>query len=113
LSNASILAVTVSFVDVENGASDAVMTDADLIFGGAFHIHHHHQHGLDGEKQVDGNGNGGTDTIGMAGLSIKAGQQHLKTLTTNLATNITNSLPPGFTSTLQQEVKQKKEALLM
>jgi hypothetical protein len=39
LSNASLLAVTVSFVDMD-GATDAIITDADLIFGGGFHGAH-------------------------------------------------------------------------
>lgn len=36
LSNASLLAVTVSFTDID-GACEAIITDADLIFGGGFH----------------------------------------------------------------------------
>lgn len=37
LSNASMLAVTVAFGDVDNGCSEALLLDADLIFGGGFH----------------------------------------------------------------------------
>jgi hypothetical protein len=37
LSNASLLAVTVKYVDLDNGCSEAVVVDADLIFGGGFH----------------------------------------------------------------------------
>ncbi len=37
LSNASMLAVTVAFKDIPGGCSEAVMLDADLIFGGGFH----------------------------------------------------------------------------
>lgn len=37
LSNASMMAVTVAYLDKENGMSDAVIIDADLIFGGGFH----------------------------------------------------------------------------
>lgn len=36
LSNASLLAVTVSFTEID-GACEAIITDADLIFGGGFH----------------------------------------------------------------------------
>eukprot|EP01034_Spumella_vulgaris_P021476 gene21476-27511_t len=39
LSNASLLAVTVSFID-DDGSTDALITDADLIFGGGFHGAH-------------------------------------------------------------------------
>jgi hypothetical protein len=37
LSNASLLAVTVKYADLDNGCSEAVVVDADLIFGGGFH----------------------------------------------------------------------------
>jgi hypothetical protein len=37
LSNASMLAVTVAYKEIEGGCSEAVMLDADLIFGGGFH----------------------------------------------------------------------------
>jgi len=37
LSNATLLAVTVRYRDLENGASEAVILDADLPFGGGFH----------------------------------------------------------------------------
>jgi hypothetical protein len=37
LSNASLLAVTVKYVDLDNGACEAVVVDADLLFGGGFH----------------------------------------------------------------------------
>lgn len=37
LSNASLLAVTVKYTDLDNGCSEAVIIDADLIFGGGFH----------------------------------------------------------------------------
>ncbi len=36
LSNASLLAVTVSFVEMDS-STEAIITDADLIFGGGFH----------------------------------------------------------------------------
>jgi hypothetical protein len=37
LSNASLLAVTVKYTDLDNGCSEAVVVDADLLFGGGFH----------------------------------------------------------------------------
>eukprot|EP00598_Pedospumella_elongata_P005723 CAMPEP_0184980830 /NCGR_PEP_ID=MMETSP1098-20130426/10714_1 /TAXON_ID=89044 /ORGANISM="Spumella elongata, Strain CCAP 955/1" /LENGTH=577 /DNA_ID=CAMNT_0027504313 /DNA_START=415 /DNA_END=2148 /DNA_ORIENTATION=- len=37
LSNATLLAVTVRYRDLENGSSEAVILDADLPFGGGFH----------------------------------------------------------------------------
>eukprot|EP00428_Durinskia_dybowskii_P076483 CAMPEP_0170355624 /NCGR_PEP_ID=MMETSP0117_2-20130122/741_1 /TAXON_ID=400756 /ORGANISM="Durinskia baltica, Strain CSIRO CS-38" /LENGTH=1335 /DNA_ID=CAMNT_0010609673 /DNA_START=108 /DNA_END=4115 /DNA_ORIENTATION=- len=37
LSNATLLAVTVKYHDLEQGSSDAMILDADLLFGGGFH----------------------------------------------------------------------------
>ena len=37
LSNATLLAVTLHFLDLPNGNTDATILDADLIFGGGFH----------------------------------------------------------------------------
>jgi len=93
LSNASLLAVTVSFVDVEHGLSDAILLDADVIFGGGFNAHH-----SQGVKA--------SEMASLASQSLKTGHQHLRSVATNLATNITNSLPPKFT----EEMKQKKQA---
>lgn len=47
LSNATLMAVTVKYSDLEGGASDALILDADILFGGGFHgarhvkTHHH------------------------------------------------------------------------
>lgn len=37
LSNATLMAVTVKYIELENGCSEAVILDADLLFGGGFH----------------------------------------------------------------------------
>ena len=44
LSNATLLAVTVRYLDLDNGCSEAVILDADLLFGGGFHGVHHADH---------------------------------------------------------------------
>ncbi len=48
LDNATLLAVTVKYVDLYTGDSDALILDADILFGGGFHgarhVHHHHHH---------------------------------------------------------------------
>jgi hypothetical protein len=61
LSNASMLAVTVKFLDRDNGLSEAMIIDSDLIFGGGFHDeqagldggHHHHHHHHEGHDDCD------------------------------------------------------------
>lgn len=46
LDNATLLAVTVKYFDLDTGDSDALILDADVLFGGGFHgarhVHHHH-----------------------------------------------------------------------
>jgi len=48
LDNATLLAVTVKYIDLDTGDSDALILDADILFGGGFHgarhVHHHHHH---------------------------------------------------------------------
>jgi hypothetical protein len=50
LSNATLLVVTVKYTDLDSGASEALILDADLLFGGGFHgaAHHEHAHGAEG-----------------------------------------------------------------
>lgn len=111
LSNASMLAVTVKFVEVENGQSDAMIIDADLIFGGGFHgvpeDGHHHHNGENGEESKS------------AGSSYRSNffDSPLK-LASSLETSgqsiqqVFNSInSKEFHSNLQHELKQKKEAI--
>lgn len=111
LSNASMLAVTVKFVEVENGQSDAMIIDADLIFGGGFHgvpeDGHHNHNGENGEE------------IKSAGSSYRSNffDSPLK-LASSLETSgqsiqqVFNSInSKEFHSNLQHELKQKKEAI--
>lgn len=91
LSNASMLAVTVAYQEKEGGYSDAVMIDADLIFGGGFH---------GATKDHDG-GHAHDNSSILAQLSTSPGAN---TVFSNL--NI-----PGFAANISQDLKQKKDQL--
>ena len=56
LSNATLLAVTVRYRDLENGSSEAVILDADLLFGGGFHGFKH-AHGESATSETPANNN--------------------------------------------------------
>ena len=60
LSNASLLVVTVKYLDLESGSSDALILDADLLFGGGFHGAKH-AHGAEGGDNAAAEAEGGID----------------------------------------------------
>jgi broad specificity phosphatase PhoE len=83
LSNATMLAVTVNFTDYSmgGGLSEAIMVDADIIFGGGFHGAGNEEdagHLLRGEPKSSSSGKSGVKTTKesiagfMAGISQKA-----------------------------------------
>jgi hypothetical protein len=83
LSNASMLAVTVAYKDNKDGSSEAVMLDADLIFGGGFH--------------------GPSSSSSTAAMAMAMGSS--PTVFSNLG------IPSGLAANIQSELRNKKVQL--
>jgi broad specificity phosphatase PhoE len=81
LSNATMLAVTVNFTDYSmgGGLSEAIMADADIIFGGGFHGAGHEEEGehhLPCESKSSSNGKNGAKTSKESIAGFMAGFSH-------------------------------------
>jgi broad specificity phosphatase PhoE len=126
LSNASMLAVTVRFQDKENGTSDAMIIDADLIFGGGFHGvgvddpdgSQHTNLNMDetyhgGQSTRDSHGGeGGGSGNHRGSIFAESPLKFASSLESNNIQNIFNSIKTNeFTSNLHQEMKEKADIL--
>jgi hypothetical protein len=130
LSNASMLAVTVQFIEKENGQVDSMIIDADLIFGGGFHgvpddtsgvslneednipvsnptTHNIGSFGSNQGKPSSLGGSGRTGSI-FEKSPLKLGGSSFGGDSNSIFSSFTSK---EFTSNLQHEINQKKEAL--
>ncbi len=99
LSNASLLAVTVSFVEID-GLNEAVITDADLIFGGGFHGVSSHIVDEDEEDAKDGGANG------VESSTSPPGNRFL-----DVAENFRDNIRDKFKNNLPHDLRSGKDAL--
>lgn len=96
LSNASMLAVTVRYLDVEGGASEAIMIDADLIFGGSFHGVPQENNATQGNNNLSGKSDGNSS----GNINYKVGPAVQR-----------NDSDSNLFSTLKKDLESKSKAV--
>jgi len=121
LSNATLLAVTVKYHDLDSGDSEALILDADILFGGGFHgarhvqhrhsvneghHHHHHNHGGGGDMRHDGIAASLMASEEDIDGSLQLEHDHIQKLASSIQHSINSS-----ERSLQENLKSSKDAI--
>lgn len=115
LDNATLLAVTVKYIDLDTGDSDALILDADILFGGGFHgarhVHHHHHSHHNNDHQTDARNDSVCASLTVSEEDIDGSLQleennHIEKITST----IQHSLNSGERS-IQKNLNSSKDAI--